>query len=176
MWDFAGEGWVHRLVLQKSDPWDEGTESPFFGEEVGSGLGLGLGYEEDVYSGHSIGNGEERYEGYGGHANRGGSSSGSGSSSSSSGSSGSGGGNDNITCDNDAGAKVTPINTHTFNNTYTPYTTQTQTQTQIQTLDQIPHRSVRIKLVEVPDPSSQLPHRTRVPPLSSDQTEVEINR
>ena len=165
MWDFAGEGWVHRLVLQKSDPWDEGTESPFLGEEVGSGpgSGLGLGYEEDVYSGHSIGNGEERDEGYGGHADRGGSSSGSGSS---------GGGIDNVIGNDDDGAKVTPINTHTFNNTYTPYTTQTQTQT----LDQIPHRSVRIKLVEVPDPSSQLPHRTRVPPLSSDQTEVEINR
>ena len=148
MWDFAGDGWVHRLVLQKSDPLEDemeigmgsgtGTANvdgglvPFSEQGLGKGQGHGVRVESEqsvIVKNNKNGNGDsdDEYRGNNKKNNN---------------------GNNN--------------NNSASGRSFTSNISQ----------------GVRVKLVEIPDPTSNLPYRSRarVPPLSTDEAEVEVNR
>ena len=129
MWDFAGDGWVHRLVLQESNPPEElaeigmgsGSESAasFAVEEGGQGQNHVALFKAE----HNVsGNNKDDYR-----------------------------------------------RSHSNNTDYSNDSGRSSSSTE---------RHIRVKLVEIPDPTNNLTHRprARAPPLSSGQTELEVNR
>ena len=130
VWDFAGDGWVHRLVLQESNPPEElvgigmGSGSKSAGSfAVEEGGGQGQNHVALLKAEHNM-SGSNKDDYRHSHSN-------------------------NTDYSNDSGCSSSSTERH-----------------------------IRVKLVEIPDPTNNLAHRprARAPPLSSGQTELEVNR
>lgn len=129
VWDFAGDGWVHRLVLHQSDPTDRvhvwSPNSAEMGEDEGKFdngrdvelYGTGLRTDLDV--------------------------------------------NINMS----TGTEGADLSNRHYNKRYTGENSQDPVS-----------RGVRMKLVEIPDPTSQAAYRPRDLPLTDGQEELAVNR
>ena len=137
VWDFAGDGWVHRLILQKADDDDEDPLDRETIDDHNSGSGSATASSNGLDELHDA------------HAHRG------------------------ESFKDGSGIRVPLPVHHTGRGLGSVMMTSSDA---TRSEGYLNGGNVNMKLVEVSDPRHQLPSRTQIPPLSSEQEEHIINR